>query len=151
MRRIRGAWGWLAAAAVLLIVPGAAADYHSTGNPPAQASGAEAELRTAIQHAKTLAAGASGLSGITQHLQHTINCLEGPAGRHFSGAAGDPCRGMGRGVLIDAKGKAGAIFLARQADDLAVETVAVVKDVPTARAAARSVAFLLEQALGLLK
>jgi hypothetical protein len=152
MRRI-GAGILLAAAALIVwIVPVAHSDYHSTGNPPGpQTGGTEAQLRTAIQHASELAAGASSLSGIRTHLQHAINCLEGARGKHFKAAGGDPCKGMGNGFLADARGKAGALFLARQANDLAVEAVTTLRDVPTAQAAARSVAFVLGEAMKLLK
>lgn len=152
MGRVRMCTMLLAGGVILSMAPLAYGDYHNTGNPrPALAAGAEAQLQTAIQHARELAAGSAALGGIREHLQHTINCLEGSNGKNFKRAAGHPCEGMGRGFLVDASGKAGALFLARRADALAVEAVATLRDVPTAQAAARSVAFLLEEVRKLLK
>ncbi|MHB8732509.1 MAG: hypothetical protein ACYDAB_12045 [bacterium] len=33
------------------------------------------------------------------HLQHTINCLEGPAGKNFQRSSAYPCEGQGGGVI----------------------------------------------------
>lgn len=125
-------------------------DYHEPAPPAAQPS-AEAQLRTAIQHARELAAGSAALSGIQTHLQQAVNCLEGQAGRNFKAASGNPCQGMGNGFLTDARDKAGAVFLARHATDLAVDTLTTVRDVATAQGGARSVAATLEEARTLLK
>lgn len=150
MRTVRFGMLFTAVAVILWTVAAAYGDYHTT-SPPTQTTGAEAQLRTAIQHAKELAAGSAALSGIQQHLQHVINCLEGARGKNFKAAAGHVCEGMGNGFLVDARDKAGAVFLAKQANDLAVEAVTTLRDVPTAQAAARSVAFILEEGLKLFK
>ena len=35
------------------------------------------------------------------HLQHTLNCLDGPRGEGFNAAPGNPCQGQGNGILND--------------------------------------------------
>jgi hypothetical protein len=35
-----------------------------------------------------------------------VNCLVGPAGKGFDAKAQDPCKGMGHGAIVDAKGDA---------------------------------------------
>ncbi|TAM15789.1 MAG: hypothetical protein EPN68_17120 [Rhodanobacter sp.] len=42
------------------------------------------------------------------HLHHVVNCLVGPDGKGFDAKAGDPCKGMGQGAIVDAKGDAAA-------------------------------------------
>ena len=51
-------------------------------------------VRIALQHA-TLAADATELPQVRQHLQHVLNCLEGKGGSEYSASAGDPCKGSG--------------------------------------------------------
>ncbi|MBI4277265.1 MAG: hypothetical protein HY660_02315 [Armatimonadetes bacterium] len=60
------------------------------------------QLKTAIEHAK-LAAGADALAGVKSHLQHVVNCIEGPRGAMYKGMGGNPCQGQGKGLLPDAK------------------------------------------------
>lgn len=139
----------VAVAGLLWLVPAASADYHTGGAPAG--GGAEAQLRTAIQHSKELAAGAAALSGIQTHLQHVVNCLEGSGGRNFKAAAGHPCQGMGNGFLNDARDKPGAVLLARHANELAVDLVTGRIDVATGQAGARAVAATLEEAMKLLR
>jgi len=134
-----------------IAVPSVSALSSQYGDPPSAAATGEGQLRTAIQHAKELGATSSALSGVQTHLQHTINCLEGPRGKNFNAQAGNPCQGQGTGFLNDAKDKAGAVFLAQHADALAVDALKSAKDVATAQAAARSVAAILEEAMKLLK
>lgn len=134
------------------VVVWAQGQYDPAPAPVGQQTQAiEGQLRTAIQHAKELGATSSALGGIQMHLQHTVNCLEGSSGKNFNAQVGNPCQGQGNGFLNDAKDKAGAVFLARQADQLAIDTVKTVKDVPTAQAAARSVAAILEETMKLIK
>ena len=60
------------------------------------------QLKTATFHAGELAQ--KGAIGATKlHMQHTINCLEGPSGMHFVQAAGYPCQGQGHGIIPDLK------------------------------------------------
>jgi hypothetical protein len=70
-------------------------------------------LKTALLHSNELAQGGGTAVAIKLQLQHTINCLEGPAGLHFRPAVGDPCQGKGHGIIPDlqsaaAKGIPGA-------------------------------------------
>lgn len=67
----------------------------------AAAAGAETELRMALAHAQ-MAAGTSSLAVAQVHLHHVINCLVGAKGAAFDAKAGNPCAGMGKGVLKDA-------------------------------------------------
>lgn len=74
---------------------------------------ATAQLRTAIFHAGQLAvrgapSGTPGGAQVTdtalatrEHLQHVINCIEGPGGKNFKTASGYPCQGQGNGILVD--------------------------------------------------
>lgn len=59
------------------------------------------QLKTAIFHSSELAQKGSSIAGVQLHLQHTINCLEGPKGAHFKAAAGYPCQGQGNGIIPD--------------------------------------------------
>lgn len=60
------------------------------------------QLKTATFHAGELAQ-KGAIAATKLHMQHTINCLEGPTGPHFVQAAGYPCQGQGRGILPDLK------------------------------------------------
>lgn len=61
-----------------------------------------AQWKTSVQHSK-FSQDYNGMKEITSHLQHTVNCLEGPAGPGFEGGAGNPCQGQGSGMIVDAK------------------------------------------------
>ena len=63
------------------------------------------QASTASAHAG-MALGAQDLKAAQMHLQHVINCLVGPSGEGFDADAGNPCKGMGDGALVDAKGDA---------------------------------------------
>jgi hypothetical protein len=56
------------------------------------------ELDTATQHAG-LAAKATDLKTVQQHLHHVINCLVGPSGAGFDASFGNPCNGQGNGAI----------------------------------------------------
>lgn len=75
----------------------------------AQASDANAaaskQVATAAAHAG-MALGASELDMVHAHLHHVVNCLVGPSGKAFDAKAADPCKGMGEGAIVDAKGDA---------------------------------------------
>jgi hypothetical protein len=58
------------------------------------------QLKTASFHAGELAQ-KGALPATKLHLQHTVNCLEGPTGAHFVQAAGYPCQNQGHGILPD--------------------------------------------------
>ena len=59
------------------------------------------ELRTAMFHASELAQRGDSVATSKLHVQHVINCLEGPNGADFKAAAGYPCQGQGNGVIPD--------------------------------------------------
>ena len=64
------------------------------------------QVATATAHAG-MALGASDLKMVHTHLHHVINCLVGPSGDGFDGSAGNPCKEMGHGAIVEAKGHAG--------------------------------------------
>jgi len=53
-----------------------------------------------------MALGATDLKTAHTHMQHVVNCLVGPAGKGFDAQAEDPCKDMGQGAIVDAKGDA---------------------------------------------
>ena len=70
----------------------------------ADSSGAASkQIATASAHAG-MALGAADLKMAHTHLHHVINCLVGSSGNGFDAQAGDPCKGMGQGAIVDAKG-----------------------------------------------
>lgn len=66
-------------------------------------SAASKEVATATAHAG-MALGATDVNMVHTHLHHVINCLVGPMGGDFDSSAGNPCKDMGQGALVDAKG-----------------------------------------------
>jgi len=58
------------------------------------------ELDTAQTHAG-MAATQTDIAMAHKHLQHAVNCLEGPAGADFDAAAGNPCGKAGAGAIVD--------------------------------------------------
>ena len=66
------------------------------------------ELQTAIFHASELAQRGTAVAASKLHLQHVINCLEGPTGANFKAAAGYPCSGQGQGIIPDLKAEVAA-------------------------------------------
>ena len=61
------------------------------------------ELQTAIFHSSELAQRGNAVAAAKLHVQHVINCLEGPTGANFKTEAGFPCQGMGNGIVPDLK------------------------------------------------
>jgi hypothetical protein len=61
------------------------------------------ELQTAIFHSSELAQRGNAVAAAKLHVQHVINCLEGPNGANFKTEAGYPCQGMGNGIVPDLK------------------------------------------------
>jgi hypothetical protein len=82
----------IAAALCLAISPVDAADTAKDNSK---------ELATAASHAG-MAAGAESPQMVRSHLQHVINCLEGPKGKDFVSALGNPCGSQGEGAIPDA-------------------------------------------------
>lgn len=72
--------------------------------------GVAAQWKTSVQHSK-FSQDYNGMKEVTTHLQHVVNCLEGPTGPGFEGGAGNPCQGQGAGLIVDSK-KAGAKYAA---------------------------------------
>ena len=81
----------LAAALALLALPSLAADKDNSK-----------EVATAAAHAG-MASAAQSPQMVKSHLQHVINCLEGPKGADFAAALGNPCGSLGDGAIPDAK------------------------------------------------
>jgi hypothetical protein len=71
----------------------------------AEPAAASKQVQTAAAHAG-MALGATDLKMAHAHLQHVVNCLVGPGGTGFDANAANPCKGMGQGALVDAKGDA---------------------------------------------
>src|SRR5690242_14301607 len=88
-------WVRLAPALMFAIALPLAA-HPTTGNVSKQVS-------TAAAHAG-MAMGAADLKIAHAHLQHVINCLVGPSGDGYDAQQADPCKGMGQGAMVDAKG-----------------------------------------------
>ena len=63
------------------------------------------QMGTASAHAG-MALGAADLKLAHTHLHHVVNCLVGPSGKEFDAQEEDPCKGMGQGAIVDAKGDA---------------------------------------------
>ena len=66
----------------------------SASGQTADSQGGMAAMRTAAQQAG-LAARARKLADAREHLQHVLNCLEGPQGPDYRAVAGNPCTGAG--------------------------------------------------------
>lgn len=63
------------------------------------------QVATASAHAG-MALGAADLATAHTHLHHVVNCLVGPQGKGFDAKAGNPCKDVGQGAIVDAKGDA---------------------------------------------
>ena len=75
----------------------------------AQTAGANGAASKQIARAGApagMAMGAADLAPTHAHLHHVVNCLVGPSGKGFDAKAEDPCKGMGQGAIVDAKGDA---------------------------------------------
>jgi len=66
------------------------------------------QLQTTVFHSGELAQRGTAIAGTRTHIQHVINCLEGPRGANFVQAAGYPCQGQGNGALVDLRAGAAA-------------------------------------------
>jgi hypothetical protein len=70
----------------------------ATMHAPALAADAAKSISTAAAHAG-MAAGANSAPMVQAHLQHVINCLEGPSGADFNAGPGNPCKDLGEGAI----------------------------------------------------
>jgi len=92
---------YVAAGILVMVCALALGAPRPAGAAMAGAGEIKVELRTAIFHSSELAQKATAATAVQLHLQHTINCLEGPQGMHFKAAAGNPCQGQGNGIVPD--------------------------------------------------
>lgn len=97
--------GVVMAVAMLVVPPSALAKGEEAT--------AKAQLQTAIFHAGELAQRGTAVAAAKTHLQHVLNCLDGPKATTFNAAVGDVCKGQGNGIIPDltaaqAAGVAGA-------------------------------------------
>lgn len=114
--------------ALIAFVTGAAAADSS-------ADSAKKELQTAMFHAGDLAQRGNVAATSLMHLQHVMNCLEGPRGKNFRPAVGNPCQGQGNGAITDLQaaveagvtGAARASRHARAAHDMTANVLGYVK------------------------
>lgn len=109
---------------------------------------AATQLKTAIAHAR-LAQQAESLASVKEHLQHVVNCIEGPKGGMFRAMGGSPCQGQGSGLLADAKAAGGRYASAIAWIELANENAVTglkATTVARAKAAAYAARTLLERA-----
>ncbi len=67
-----------------------------------------AQLKTAFFHASELAQRGTVVETSLVHVQHVMNCLEGPNGSNFKAAVGYPCQGPGNGIIPDLTSAAGS-------------------------------------------
>ena len=84
--------------AVMLLATLIAAPSAPAQSPVANA---KKQLETAIFHSGELAQRGTAVAASKTHLQHTMNCLEGPLGQNFNAAPGYPCQGQGNGLIPD--------------------------------------------------
>jgi hypothetical protein len=86
---VSAAAAFLLAAGVVLLPAGVRA-----------ATDVQAEIMTAATHAG-LASKATAVAMVHMHLQHTVNCLEGPKGKDFDAKQANPCAMLGDGAIAD--------------------------------------------------
>lgn len=140
---------WSIAAVIMIgvvsLVAGAASGQYGDYPQPAAGGGdLRTQLRTAATHA-TNAATSEAARSVREHLTHVVNCLEGPRGRNYSQAEGNPCQGQGNGIVPDlraAQGGAAWMPVVEAATDLALKG-AKATDMTTARNIGRGLAALL--------
>ena len=119
---------------------------------------AEAQLQTALIHAGKLFEQGLGILAPQVHLQHVVNCLEGPNGKNFKAAVGHVCTGQGNGILPDLKaavaakekGADVALDYATAAWTVALEAVALTDGDEVGRRA-KVIASYLQRALDALR
>src|SRR2546430_1852881 len=109
-RPMRGLIAGAIVLALIAFVTGAATAESS-------ADAAKKQLQTAMFHAGELAQRGNVAATSLMHLQHVMNCLDGPGGKNFRSAVGNPCQGQGGGAIVDLKAavEAGANGAARAA------------------------------------
>ncbi len=148
----------IALAALVVVAVGVGAAQYNYGNygppPPVAQGGADVktQIKTAITHAGFAASG-SAMGYVQQHLGHTLNCIEGPKGKHFNASWGNVCDGQGNGILVDLKAAPGGAALMSDAEKADSEAVAGLKTktLDEAKKAAQGVSDILTGISGKLK
>ncbi|HLW47354.1 MAG TPA: hypothetical protein VKW09_06255 [bacterium] len=92
--------GWGVVLLVVCVIALGAPPSHSAMMGTDLVGSIKTQLKTATFHAGELAQ-KGALPATKLHLQHTVNCLEGPSGPHYVQAAGYPCQNQGHGILPD--------------------------------------------------
>jgi hypothetical protein len=110
---------------------------------PAALADAHSEIVQAETHAG-LAANASDVAGVHQHLHHALNCLVGPGGTGFDAKEMNPCANAGNGAIPDTADAAKKKALRTAADELS--TAIAEKDAEKAKQGATKVAGMLKAA-----
>ncbi len=80
-----------------------AAASFLTAAPAFAAADLGKEIATAETHAG-YAIAAADMKMMQTHLHHVVNCMVGPKGKGFDETQANPCKDMGGGVMVDAKG-----------------------------------------------
>ena len=117
---------------------------------------ARTQLMTALSDVADLTHRGTSLSAAHLHMRRMINCLEGPGGKNFTVAAGNPFQGQGSGIFNDLRAAAGnakvgtALRFAEAAHGFALQGSAST-DVGVAQTYAWMVAFDLNNALDALR
>ncbi|MGH2376627.1 MAG: hypothetical protein ACRDIC_24615 [bacterium] len=109
-------------------------------------TGVASQWKTSVQHSK-FSQDYNGMKEVTTHLQHVVNCLEGPTGPGFEGGAGNPCQGQGAGLIADSK-KGGAKYASAvpwmEAADKVAQQGLKAKNADTAKAYGQATQTILE-------
>ena len=139
MKRIRSHGMSLLSLTSALAFVGTSTFAQTAGNP-------ETEMKTAMAHAG-YAAKAEALNGVHMHLHHVLNCMVGPQDKLFDGAAGNPCKDQGTGVLPELKGRMNQQYYeATLVAQIAGQGIAS-NNLPEAKAAARVAELILQDAV----
>lgn len=139
---------------LLIVLAGLTVLPVAHGQDPVAA--ARTQLMTALFDVADLTHRGTPLSATHLHLRRMINCLEGPGGKNFTVAAGNPCQGQGSGIFNDLRAAAGnakvgtALRFAEAAHGFALQGIAST-DVGVAQTYAWMVAFDLNNALDALR
>jgi hypothetical protein len=111
---------------------------------PGRASSEKVQKEVSIAHTHALMAqGAQTVQKAHEHLQHVINCLEGPTGTDFNSQMENPCKGAGQGALPDSQGNSSRQQQLRQAVSQAKQGLQT-DDLSSAQTDASKVASLLQ-------
>ena len=143
-----------ATVALLIVLAGLIVLPVAHGQDPIAA--ARTQLMAALSDVADQQQRGTPLSVTHLHLRRMINCLEGPGGKNFTVAAGNPCQGQGSGIFNDLRAPAGnakvgtALRFAEAAHGFALQGIAST-DVGVAQTYAWMVAFDLNNALDALR